>query len=158
FHGIALSNYSYKDSKVIDEVVFKKTANDAVRAYLHASPAAGLETIRTVLSGLKQEDFEFIPFTFNGKPTIEVRGFRKEEDLLSLLNSRQWVGGKPDVKADTEDRLSWLERLKKQSLKAAGGLYSVGDAGFIAYGWKDSSPLDVAAGILYALPTPVLWF
>lgn len=151
-----MSTFSYRQSKVIDEVSFKKSANGAIRGYLHAHPDAGLDTIQNIMDTLKKKDFEYIPFTLAGKPVIEVRGFKRESDLIMLLDENKWIHDKPEVTKDKEDDLSWKDKLKKRSLQAAGGLYSVGDAGFIAYGWKDSSPLDMAAGVLYALPTPVL--
>lgn len=151
-----MSTYWYPESKVIDEVSFKKTANGAVRAYLHAQDGQDGETLRAILAALKEGGYDTVPFTLAGKPTIEVRGFRREAELITLLDKRQWTGGQPVIKLDKEDHVSWMDKLRKRSLQAAGGLYAFGDYSFFMYGLKDSSPLDMAAGVLYGLPTPVL--
>lgn len=151
-----MSVYSYPECKVIDQVTFKKTANGSLRAYVHASSDADAESIKTILETLRRNEYDAIPYTLEGQPCIEVRGFRKEPELLTLLRKNEWIDSKPIIIEDKKDVSSWIDKFKNRSLQTAGGLYAFGDVNFIAYGWKDSSPLDMAAGILYALPTPVL--
>ena len=150
-----MGTYTYSDSKVIDQITFKKTANGSLRAYIHSS-SDDIESIKTVLDTLKSNEFDLIPYTLGGKPCVEVRGFQRESKLISLLYKNKWITDNPVIQPDKEDVSSWVDKFKNRSLQAAGGLYAFGDASFIAYGMKDSSPLDVAAGVLYALPTPIL--
>ena len=151
-----MSLYSYSNSKVIDEVSFKRTANGALRAYVHACPQVGQGQIEDILKAFQKEDYICIPFTVNNKPVVEVRGFKRDAELITLLHKNGWVDDKPKIAKELEDNVGWMEKIKKRGLQSAGVLYSIGDVNFIAYGLKDSSPLDMAAGICYALPTPVL--
>jgi len=151
-----VSVYSYPESRVIDRVAFRRTANGSLRAYLHAGDDVPPEQLTDILQTLRRMDIDCIPFNHEGTPSIEVRGFHRESKLITILHNNKWVDDRPVIVPDQDDKSKWSDRLKNRSLQAAGGLYAFGDVNFIAYGIKDSSPLDMAAGILYALPTPVL--
>jgi hypothetical protein len=149
-----VSIYRYKNS-IIDELSFKKTANGAIRAYLHARDGTDAAEVQNALEVLKNKDFECIPFTLDGKPTLEVRGFKNEKEFLRILAKQEWTQGK--AAAHTPDpTLSYTDRVKGRSLQLSGVLYSVGDVGFIGYGWKGQSWKDVVAGISYAIGTGAL--
>jgi len=151
-----VSVYKYPESKVIDEVTFKKTERGSVRAYMHARSDVPKETIRTIIDDLRARDFECIPFSINGQPVVEVRGFKKEPKLLEWLQQHELIQGNPKFVPDPEDKFTWQEKLKKRSLQAAGALYFIGDISFFWYGVKGKSPLDMSAGVAYGLPSPVL--
>ena len=151
-----MSIYKYPESKVIDEVTFKKTERGAVRAYLHANPELSEDSIRHIIDDLRSRDLECVPFTLAGKPVLEVRGFRKEHKLFEILDAHKWLAGAPAITPDKDDNISWKDKLRKRSLQASGALYAWGDINFFLYGLKGNSPLDMAAGVLYGAPTPIL--
>lgn len=151
-----MSVYTYPQSKLIDEVIFRTTERGAIRAYMHATPSVDANSLQDMINGLRKEGMACIPYSMKGKPMLEVRGFKWQTQLVSLLEKNQWTTGPSTYVLDKEDQLSFKEKLKKRSLEASGWLYSVGDAAFFGYGFLDNSPLDMAAGIFYGLPTPVL--
>lgn len=146
----------YADSKIIDEVTFLKSEKGTARAYLHAKNGVSEDVLANIISELQKKEWQAIPYTLDGKPVLEVRGFSSQAKLNKLLHERDWVDGNPRIKQLPADNITFKEKVKKRSLQAAGVLYAWGDASFIAYGWKGKSPLDVAAGVFYGLPTPVL--
>jgi len=148
-----VSIYRYSPSSVIDEVTFRKTENGAVRAYIHAS-TIDKDVVEKIITTLEANGSKCIPYMFDNKPVLEVRGFGKESRLLAAI--QPWVTGTPAIMQEPQDQMSWIDVIKKRSLQASGWLYSLGDIGFIGYGIKGASPLDVAAGVFYGLPTPVL--
>jgi hypothetical protein len=133
-----VGTYRYNESPVIKEVAFKKTGNGAIRAYLSACPDAGSEVLQGVLSHLQQSGFECIPYTFDGKPALEVRGFRNDAHLITGLVDGGFIKGKADVQLDKNDQISWLDKLKTRSLQASGVAMAIADIGFIVYGMKEA--------------------
>ncbi len=144
-----MSTYAYTDSKVVDNVQFKKVGNGSVRAYLHARDAAGCEEIKHIISTLRSKDWECIPFTVDGIPALEVRGFKRESELITFLDQSKIVEGKPVVTKNKEDEVTWLESLNKRRLQASGLFMLIADTGFINYGIKERSWQDVLAGLGY---------
>jgi len=132
-----LSVFSYKDS-VIDEITFKKTANGAVRAYLHGAAGVSADTFETIRTQLHDADFETIPFTLNDKPALEVRGFNKEPQLLAVLDKNGWVKDKPQIKKDPEDNITWWDWFRKRTMQLSGVAMALADTGFIIYGIKEA--------------------
>lgn len=151
-----MSIYQYTEGKVVDEVTFKRSPRDAVRAYLHARPEVDNAAIGETIRYLRANDLQCLPFNLDGKPVLEVRGFGNEQKLLKILRHKDLIDGTPEITPDAADHIDWKTKLHKRSLQGAGALYSIGDVSFFMYGLKGSSPLDMAAGILYGLPTPVL--
>lgn len=144
-----MSIYKYPESKVVDAIAFKKTANGAVRAYVHARDGVGDDTLQTILQTLKNKDFECIPFTQDGKPALEVRGFRRESELITLLSDKQWIDNKPVIEKDKDDEIGWLDWFRKRSMQASGAAMMVADVGFAMYGAKEKSWEDTLAGLSY---------
>ena len=151
-----MSVYKYNQSKVIDEITFKKTAKGAVRAYLHARPEVGVEELNHAIKILKDAGFECIPFTLDGKPTLEVRGFKRETQFLSLLNDNKLVNGNAEIVKQPEDIIDWRDKLKERSLQLSGLFYVVGDYNFFTYGRREAHPEDMLAGLMYAGGTTAL--
>jgi len=153
-----VSIYNYNQPGVIDEITFKKTANGAVRAYLHARDGTDAATIQTIQQALREADFECVPYTLGDKPTLEIRNFKKEMRLLKTLGEEEWIKGAPSIKLEKEDQISWWDRFRKRTLQASGLTYVVGDLGFFTYGKREKDPLVVAGAISYFLGTLSLLF
>lgn len=144
-----MSVYAYTKSKVIDEIAFKQTANGALRAYVHACPQATPEKIEDVLQSLKGAGMECIPFTVDGKPVLEVRGFKRDSQLVTLLAERGFTGDEAHVIQEKDDKQSWSDVFRKRSLQLSGGAFMVADLGFAMYGAKEKSWEDTLAGLSY---------
>jgi len=150
------SDYSYPESKIIDGIIFRESARGAHRAYLHASTMADNNALHDAVEKLVAKGWQCIPYTFDDKPMLEVRGFARDSQLVSLLSELKLTSGQVSISENEKAAPGFIDRLKKRSLQASGVFYGVGDAYFIGYGHKGESKLNTAAGIFYALPTPVL--
>lgn len=149
------SSYRYSAPSAIDEVVFAKTENGSLRAYLHAAEGTPPEALHALTAPMHAKTWITVPVTLEDRHYLEVRGFGKEKDLLKELEAKKAVEGKPAVeKLDAKSTL-W-ESIQKRSLQISGLLYGVGDGGFIMYGMKEANRLDIAGGIFYALGTASL--
>jgi hypothetical protein len=148
-----VSVYSYPESKVIDEVTFRTTERGTSRAYLHANPAIDAASLQKIIEELRTNGWNCIPYSENGKSLLEVRGFKKPTQVMKELEKNQWVQGESVYTKSDEDHISFTEKFKKRSLQASGWAYSIGDVAFFTYGYKGSSPLDMAAGVFYGFPT-----
>jgi hypothetical protein len=149
-----VSVYSYPQSKVIDEITFKKSEGGHVRAYLHAAPGADPKLLHAIACDLAERGWQATPFSMGRKPLLEVEGFgTKATSLVNLLQEKQWVQGEAKFVADKEDKLSLKEQVKKRSLAASGAFYLIGDGSFAKYGYEGGSSLNLAAGALYGAGT-----
>lgn len=144
-----MSIYAYPQSRVVDEVTFRKTANGALRAYVHACPEIAAGKIDEVLSAFKAANFECIPFTLHNKPVVEVRGFKRNSELVTLLADHQYIDHKPVITKEPEDHQTWGDILRKRSIQASGAAFMVADTGFTIYGAKSKHWEDTAAGLAY---------
>jgi hypothetical protein len=125
--------YQFDNSSLIDEVTLIKNASGGQRAYLHAREDATAEQLAEVMKQLSEHHYLSVPYKKDGKPVLEVRGFGKEEKLMTTLKSRKLVGGKQGKKEVPEDRVSWLEKFKANSLWLVAFIYLSGDLGYMAY-------------------------
>lgn len=148
-----MSVYSYPQSKVIDEVAFRKSEGGHTRAYLHAHAGADGKTLYDIICRLRDQGWQCVPYSIEGKPALEVEGFKQPADLTALLQNNQWVTGSPIYAKGKEDKLSLKDKIKKRSLAASGAFYLVGDASFATYGYKGGSALNTIAGGLYGAGT-----
>lgn len=151
-----MSVYTYPQSKVIDQVTFRTTERGTSRAYLHAPSSADSQSLQAIVDGLRSAGWTCTPYSENGQPFLEVRGFKWPTQLIKELEKNNWAQGESAYKKSPEDYISLKEKFKKRTLQASGWAYSIGDIAFFTYGYKGSSPLDMAAGVFYGLPTPVL--
>jgi hypothetical protein len=148
-----VSSYYYPESKTIDEVSFVKTAGGSIRAYLRADPKANIDTLHDVTVELAGRGWQCLPYAIDGKPLLEVRGFKSENQLLEHLSGTNRVMGTPQHTQSTEEAISFAKKIKSLSLGASGALYLLGDAAFSAYGYKGGSTLNTVGGALYGAGT-----
>lgn len=151
-----MSIYSYPESKVINEVTFDKSEGGHIRAYVHAAPDTNPQTLSDIICKLADSDWQVTPYSISGKPLLEVHGFHSEKQLIDLFEQSGWAEGKGQHVATTKEKLNISQKIKKRSLAASGLAYVVGDTSFATYGYKDGSPLNFAAGILYGAGTASL--
>lgn len=163
-----MSLYHFENgNSPIDEMVIRHTDGGGTRAYLHARADANTAVLDNLKKALTQRHMQWTPIVDSDKPMLEVRGFGKDEEkqLLPILIAAGASG--PRRKDPTpDDKLSFKDKLKKNTLKASGYSYFLGDMGFIAYGWKESlreatksaKYLDLLGGIFYAAGSPFIAF
>jgi hypothetical protein len=148
-----VSIYKYPESKVIDEVAFKKSEGGHIRAYLHAAEGADHQQLQDIINNFAQRDWRVIPYSKGGKPLLEVQGIRSEKQMVDVLQESGWTKGDHTFTKSIEDKLTFKDQIKKRSLGASGIAYVAGDVCFTAYGYKESSALNTAAGLMYGLGT-----
>ena len=129
--------------------MFRRTANGALRAYVHACPQIDKGKVEEVLQAFKAADIEAIPFTVDGKAVVEVRGFKREAELLKLLNKNEYITDKPVITKEAADHVTWRDMISKRSIQAGGIAMSIADIGYSIYGLKSKHWEDATAGLLY---------
>ncbi len=144
-----MSVYHFKESKVIDEVTFRRSQGGGRRAYVHAVDGVSNDELTQIERKLKSRGWQCTPYTFNSKPTLEVRDFGKEPDFIEFLESQKWAQGQAWRKAEESDHVSFKDKVKQKSLWAATASFIVADIGFMLYGFKEMSKLDFAGGSSY---------
>lgn len=144
-----MSIYRYTAPSAIDEITFVKSENGGIRAYLQAGPGATREQLRKVVTSINDKNHQAIPYMVDEKPTLEVRGFDSERALLRQLEKDGVIIGKPAIDKGESHKLSAMEQVRKRSLQLAGAFYLLGDIGFISYGFKESHPENMVAGLAY---------
>ncbi|MGE0755175.1 MAG: hypothetical protein AB7L92_08465, partial [Alphaproteobacteria bacterium] len=151
-----MSVYSYPQSDVIKEITFRKNAQGGMRAYLHARPDADPATIKEILDHLNGRKMDCIPGSLDGKPVLEVRGFKNEKKFRAAV--KQWIPGEPRIMLEPSDQITMMDKFRKRTLQASGVSYLVGDYGFVKYGLREADKLVVAGAISYFLGTLSLVF
>ncbi len=125
--------YRYSGNSLIDEATFIKNATGGVRAYLHAREEATPEQLSQTISSLNKAGFLAVPCEHNGKAMLEVRGFRKAENLTGQLSAMQAISGSPQIQAIKEDKIGFKEWFSKNSFMLTSIIYLAGDIAYIKY-------------------------
>lgn len=154
--GWLVSVYRYSQNSAIDEVTFQQSSAGSVRAYLHARPGIDDGTINAITKYLGSKNWHAIPYTLDGKPVLEVRGFKRESQLLEHLGKHKWLDGKASVEQEKINHVGFVDKVKKRSLQTSGLFYVIGDYNFFTYGRKEGHWEDMLAGIMYAGGTAAL--
>lgn len=145
--------YTYPQSKVIDEITFRKTEGGHLYAYLQATPGSDRNILQGILRALAENDWRVTPYNLDGKPVLEVHGFKNEPGFIKFLEARGWASGASTHTGNKEKETSFKEKIRKRSLGASGAFYLIGDASFTKYGYAESSGLNTAGGMLYGAGT-----
>lgn len=151
-----MSIYHYSDSKTVDQIRFKRTGNGAVRAYIQSKDDAPVAGLHATLDALKAKDYDCIPYVLDGKPVLEVRGFKKEAEIIGALDKAGAISGDAKIVKEKEDKVSWADTFRKRSLQLSGAAMMVADIGFLTYGAKERSWEDASAGLAYLGGSSVL--
>jgi len=148
-----LDTYNYPSPSIIDKVTFVKGDDGGVCAYLHAREGADHAKLDEISQSLQNARYPAVATEFRGQPVLEARGFLWQGKCIDLLKEQGYVSGTPNIEKTEEKEISFVDKVKRQSLFASGLLYVLGDIKFISYGIKGSSPLNIAGGIGYASGT-----
>lgn len=139
-----------------------------MRAHLHARQGIGHEGIDQTLAALREMHLEAVPNSIGGEPTLEVRGFKHEGDLLAKFIQRGWVDGNPEITKEASDHPGWRELVKQgswkgiiqairdNSLQFSGASMTIADLGFTGYGLIERNWQDMGAGLSYLTGSTML--
>jgi len=150
--------YRFESPSQVDAINFVRTEKGGMRGYMQATPNTTPEQLNTIIEYLREKKLEAIPFMLNHHPTLEVRGFKKENTLVKMLTEGEFIEGKPSIEKTPEDNLTVWQKLRKRTLEATGWTYAVGDYGFFTYGMKEADHLVMAGAVSYFLGTLALVF
>ena len=151
-----MSNYQFSQSKVIDEITFRKSEGGQLRAYLHAKDGTDPALLRRIIESCAAHDWQCTPANEGGKAVLEVLGGGNEPAVIGFLRERGWVEGAHHYTAGKENKLNVKQQILKRSLAASGAFFVVGDLAFTQYGYAGGDKLNMAAGALYGAGTASL--
>ncbi len=177
-----LATYRYPTESLVDSVQVLTNEKGGLRAYLYADNGADSEKLRLVKQALREQNLKCVPTLQGERPVLEVRGFKKAEELMGYLNGLHVLTGTPEIITEPGDKRTEKEKLANATLKMAGFTYNVGDAAILYYTlgllrktWKEESAkpkgslfglsegkffgiVDVIAGVGYGLGSLCLTF
>lgn len=148
-----MSIYVYKNNSLIDEVAILTSETGIERAYLHAGSAASVVGLAKAKAAMVEQGWQCVPVTYLGRPTLEVRGFGKQDKLCKFLADQQITNGVSRHFPTPDQEISLSDKFRKRSLQASGMFYLVGDTNFFLYGLKEAHWEEMLAGIAYAVGT-----
>ncbi|MFZ4126181.1 MAG: hypothetical protein ACOYJ2_08980, partial [Rickettsiales bacterium] len=126
--------YTYSDGALIDELEIITNEQGGVRAYVHARNGITPQEITNIQQQFALKGWVGVPMSRNGKPYLELRGFKKEKELLEFVTERNWVT--PTVatapSASEKPKSAW-DKFLAATLKWSGLVWVVGDAAFLTY-------------------------
>jgi len=146
-----LSSYTYPSSSIVDKVTFRKSDNGSLRAYLSADDNATHEDILKAANAMCDEGWYVIHSMCDGKPALEVRGYLREGAVRDVLKNKGLVTGEGQLEPDAEDKRSFIDKMRARTLQGTSAFFLAADASFAKYGYMESHPEDVAAGLSYAV-------
>lgn len=148
-----MSIYAYPESKIIDQVTFRKTEGGHHYAYVQAAAGADPAVLADIVKQCSQKGWQCTPYTLDGKAVLQVQGARNPAQITQFLSEKNWIQGEAKFTKVDEEKLGFKEQLKKRSLGASGAFYVIGDAAFTNYGYRGANELNIAAGVLYGAGT-----
>lgn len=151
-----MTRYYYSQSPFIDEVVFKETPKGDLHAYLHVSEGADPAKRAVAIEAFKAAKYDWTTFALEGKPTLEVRGFRSKTELIAKLTHKKLVEGTPDITVPEKKKLGWWGWIRENSLQASGVSMTIADIGYTVYGAMEHKWKDVVAGLSYLSGSTIL--
>jgi len=161
-----VSIYRFNDHSLIENVTIERSAGGGMRAYLFARAGSDPAKLESLKSAFNAHGILWAPTSEDGRAVLELRGLKQDESsLLRLLKMQGAVTSNYQKSASIGDKISLEDSLKKNTLKASGWAYFIGDMSFLVYGWKEAfegkkltKPAALIAGIFYALGTPAMMF
>lgn len=157
--------YRYQPGSLLDEVTIIMNQSGGVRGYIHARSDATVEQLAQVQAGLHAQGWKTVAIMHDGKPALEVRGFKQPEKLVEVVRANGWTREPLAITPLGSDTRTTTEKWGNATLRAAGISYNVGDAAYLTYAYKqyahekkdnDSgknffNKLNMVAGVGYAM-------
>ena len=169
--------YRYQSGSLLDSVQVLTNEAGGMRAYLMAADDAPSNVLRDKKQDIRALGLKCVPIVHDGKPALEVRGFKNANELMGQLKTLGVAGEPASITPDEGDTRSRKEKWGNSTLKIAGISYLVGDAAYLRYAYgqfKDEkvsvaktlagnrtnffNKLNIFAGIGYGLGSLALTF
>lgn len=147
---MALKTYLYPDASFINKITFHKADNGSGRAYLHVGNNAPVDQCAKIIKTLIDAGFTAIPCSCDDQPALEVRGYLREQSILTLLQKQEWIKKEVKVIAPLEKK-NFVDKMKARTLQGASIAFLFGDASYAQYGYHKGHPEDMLAGISYGI-------
>lgn len=159
--------YQFQSGSILDEVAILTNESGGTRAYLHAAAGTRPDQLLQIQTSIEHLGWKAVPIVHDGKPVLEVRGFKKHAAALKTLRDNGWTQGEPATTALDGDVRTSKQKLENATLRAAGLSYNVGDTAYLWYTVQKFldhrleatatrmgnffNGLDIAGGIGYAM-------
>jgi hypothetical protein len=161
-----VSRYLFDNRSLLSEVSIQRSDGGGMRGYLYARDTIKPGQINLIKQTLTAQAMQWTPIFIAGRPALEVRGIDKDGiALLRALHGKEIIVGSYEKKPNVGDVMSFWDKFKKNTLRASGVFYFVGDMSFLFHGYRKSfdektgkllSLPSLLAGIFYAAGTPLL--
>lgn len=134
-----MPKYQYQSGSLITEIDVLTNERGGLRAYVHARDGASPASLAALQNELAPKGWIGIPYTHHGKPTLEVRGFHNETELLAFFRDQHAIEGPDAPQALSTDKRSFRDKFIAATLKWSGIGYIFGDAAFMTYAGMELS-------------------
>jgi len=125
--------YKYSKNSTVSSIRLVKGESGASRAYLKAGESTDAKALSASIQALTKAGYIVSPCNFEGEQLLEVRKFKKFEDIHKVLSAANSVSGEPEKHNLEDDKFSLRKWFKKQSLIVSSLFYLVGDFCYIKY-------------------------
>lgn len=131
-----LTVYRYQSGSLLDSVQVLTNEAGGMRAYLFAADDAPSNELREKKQAIRELGWKCVPIVHDGKPALEVRGFKDADELTVELHRLGITGAVTSITADEGDKRSRKDKLSNATLKLAGLSYNVGDLSYLTYAYR----------------------
>ncbi len=128
--------YRYQSGSLLDSVQVLTNEAGGMRAYLFAAGDAPSNELRAKKQAIRDLGWKCVPIVHDGKPALEVRGFKDADELTVELHRLGITGAVTSITADEGDKRSRKDKLSNATLKLAGLSYNIGDAAYLTYAYR----------------------
>jgi hypothetical protein len=128
--------YRYKDSPLVDHVKVDMSHQGAARATIVSAANVDKAKFEALRMQLGAKDISTLMDTVNGRPTLQIRGFKDADALLNALTqvgiSR--TGMKIEKTAEDKKTKSFRDKVRGKALFLSAIFYDLGNIAFIISG------------------------
>lgn len=146
-----MSNYRFSAASPVGDITFRYANDRPPVGLIAAGKGAGEEQLNVIRRALEAQGWETVPAQAEGKPVLQVQGFKDEGQLVALLVTQSFAKGEPKFTPEPGDHptRSWKEWLEDSSMKAGGWAYLVGDGALLLSGMMSGRDKEITSGALY---------
>lgn len=128
--------YRYQSGSLLDSAQLLTNEAGGLRAYLFAADNAPSDVLRNKKQDIRALGWKCVPIVHEGKPALEVRGFKNADELMGQLKTLGVAGAATSITPDEGDARSKKDKWSNSTLKIAGWSYNIGDAAYLTYAYR----------------------
>lgn len=129
--------FVYQSGSAIEKVQVRTNEKGGLRAYIHAAENSDINQLAQAKENFATHGWKFVPTIQDGKPVLEVRGFKKPSELTQVLASNQLIHGVEKVEREAGDVITPKQKLNRATMFLAGLSYNIGDIAFSSYSYGE---------------------